>query len=31
MAVFLSGVALGMFALAVVFLVAVNFNQTPRR
>jgi hypothetical protein len=30
MAVFLSGVALGMFALAVVFLLAVNFNQSRR-
>jgi hypothetical protein len=30
MEVFLSGVALGMFALAVVFLLAVNFNQSRR-
>jgi hypothetical protein len=30
MAAFLSGAALGMFALAVVFLLAINLNQSRR-
>jgi hypothetical protein len=30
MAVFLSGVALGAFALAILFLVAINLSQSRR-
>jgi hypothetical protein len=30
MAVFLSGVALGAFALAIVFLLAINLSQSRR-
>lgn len=31
MALFLSGAAVGMLALAIVFLLAVNVNQSSRR